>query len=97
PTGQRALIEKGENIADWDEIRTVHYWQRIYQWQRMPLPTQDAIALFGQERTREESYRRALEHAVHGIIDLAADGTLTSVKEEAASLFGYDNVRELRQ
>jgi diguanylate cyclase (GGDEF)-like protein/PAS domain S-box-containing protein len=97
PSGQRALIEDGENIADWDDIRTVHYGQRIYQWQRMPLPTQDAIALFGQERTREESYRRALEHAVHGIIDLAADGTLTSVNEEAATLFGYDNVRELRQ
>ncbi|MBR9781504.1 MAG: GGDEF domain-containing protein, partial [Rhodospirillales bacterium] len=51
PSGQRALIEDGENIADWDDIRTVHYGQRIYQWQRMPLPTQDAIALFGQERT----------------------------------------------
>ncbi|WP_339860158.1 sensor domain-containing protein [Thalassospira alkalitolerans] len=97
PAGQRALIEEGEDIADWDEIRTVHYGQRIYQWQRMPLPAQDAVALFGEERTREESYRRALENAVHGIIDLAADGTLTSVNEETATLFGYENVRELRQ
>lgn len=94
PKGQRRI---GIVSEDEDPIRTVHYGHRIFQWQQSPLPGGSAIAFYGQERTREESYRRALEHAVQGIVDISAEGTITSVNEEAARLFGYDSVRDLKQ
>ncbi len=97
PSDQRDLINKDGPQFDAQNLRTVHYGQRFFQWQYMPLFGTDFIVLFGQERTREESYRRALEHAVHGIIDLNAEGTITSVNEETATLFNYDSVREVIQ
>ncbi|MEE3045119.1 MAG: EAL domain-containing protein [Pseudomonadota bacterium] len=97
PSDQRALVDHDGPQFDAENSRTVHYEQRFFQWQCMPLFGADFVVLFGQERTREESYRRALEHAVHGIIELSADGTITSVNEETASLFNYDSVREVMQ
>ena len=97
PKDQRALVAPDGPQFDTDSSRTLHYGQRFFQWQCMPLLGADHVVLFGQERTREESYRRALEHAVHGIIDLDADGTVTSVNEETAALFNFDTVREVVQ
>jgi len=97
PSGQRDLVNKDGTQFDAQNLRTVHYGQRFFQWQCMPLLGTDFTVLFGQERTREESYRRALEHAVHGIIDLNAEGTITSVNEETARLFNYDSAREVVQ
>lgn len=97
PGEQRALVDQDGPQFDGDGPRTVHYGQRFFQWQYMPLLGMDYVVLFGQERTREESYKRALEHAVHGIIELNAEGTITHVNEEAATLFNYDSVREVIQ
>jgi diguanylate cyclase (GGDEF)-like protein/PAS domain S-box-containing protein len=97
PGDQRALVTDNGTQFDADHTRTVHYGQRFFQWQFITLGISDCFVLFGQERTREESYRRALEHAVHGIIELNADGDITSVNEETAALFNYDSVREVMQ
>ncbi|MBC05911.1 MAG: GGDEF domain-containing protein [Thalassospira sp.] len=97
PNDQRPLVSENGPQFDSDNTRTMHYGQRFFFWQYITLDTSGCLVLFGQERTREESYRRALEHAVHGIIELNAEGTITSVNEETASLFNYDSVRELTQ
>lgn len=97
PSEQRALVTEDGPQFDEDDSRTVHYGQRFFEWRCVPLFGTDYVVLFGQERTREESYRRALEHAVHGIIDLNAEGTITSVNEETAALFSFDSVREVIQ
>ncbi|PKR55999.1 GGDEF domain-containing protein [Thalassospira marina] len=94
PNGQRPLSgppEEGEHL------RSVHYGQRIFQWRRTFLVDNCGIALFGRDCTREESYRRALEHAVQGIVDLAPDGRMTSVSDAVASLFGYDNAAAVKR
>ncbi len=97
PSDQRPLVSDEGPQFDTDSPRTVHYGQRFFQWQYITLENSGCLVLFGQERTREESYRRALEHAVHGIIELNAEGTITNVNEETASLFNYDSVREVTQ
>ncbi|WP_249742180.1 sensor domain-containing protein [Thalassospira tepidiphila] len=97
PRDQRALVGEDGPQFNSDNTRTVHYGQRFFQWQYITLDTSGCLVLFGQEHTREESYRRALEHAVHGIIELNAEGTITNVNEETASLFNYGSVRELTQ
>ena len=97
PGDQRALVTEQGVQFDADSTRTVHYGQRFFQWQYLNLEMANCLVLFGQERTREESYRRALEHAVHGIIELNAEGTITSVNEETAALFSYDSVRDVKQ
>jgi diguanylate cyclase (GGDEF)-like protein/PAS domain S-box-containing protein len=97
PSDQRALVSEDGPQFDADNTRTVHYGQRFFLWQYTTLDMSGYLVLFGQERTREESYRRALEHAVHGIIELNAEGEITTVNEEAASLFNYDSVSEVIQ
>ncbi|OSQ39768.1 sensor domain-containing protein [Thalassospira mesophila] len=88
PNGQRPL----SGPAEPDEtMRSVHYGQRIFQWRRTFLADNGGIALFGRDCTREESYRRALEHAVHGIVDLSADGRVTAVSDAVAPLFGFED------
>ncbi len=94
PNGQRPLTGPTE---EGEYLRSVHYGQRIFQWRRTELLNDRGIALFGRDCTREESYRRALEHAVQGIVDLTADGRLTSVSEAVAPLFGYDSAEEVKQ
>ncbi|MDP2698739.1 EAL domain-containing protein [Thalassospira sp.] len=92
PPEQRPL-----RIDDMDhhQARVAHYGNRIFHWQKSLLPGDCGVALFAQERTREESYRRALEHAVHGILDLAPDGSISNVSAETAILFGFDSPAEL--
>lgn len=97
PVDQRALVNQDGPQFDGKNSRTVHYGQRFFQWQYMRLFGTGFVVLFGQERTREESYKRALEHAVHGIIELDAEGTVTHVNEETATLFNYDNASEVIQ
>ncbi|WP_417805876.1 EAL and GGDEF domain-containing protein [Thalassospira lucentensis] len=97
PNDQRALFgADGPQFND-DFARTVHYGQRFFVWQYMTLLGTDYVVLFGQERTREESYHRALRHVVHGIVDVNAQGTLISVTEETATLFNFDSVRDVVQ
>ncbi|MCC9623990.1 EAL domain-containing protein [Thalassospira sp. MA62] len=97
PKDQRPLISEDGLQFDDDNTRTVHYGQRFFFWQYISLAASSCIVLSGQERTREESYRRALEHAVHGLIELSAAGTITHVNQEAATLFGFDRVRDAIQ
>ncbi len=97
PTDQRALVSKDGPQFGADNARTVHYGQRFFLWQYIALDVCNCLVLFGQERTREESYRRALEHAVHGIIELNAQGTISYVNEETAALFSYDSTSELTE
>ncbi|WP_073953630.1 bifunctional diguanylate cyclase/phosphodiesterase [Thalassospira sp. TSL5-1] len=94
PNGQRPLTGLPE---EGDYLRSVHYGQRIFQWRRTELLDHRGIALFGRDCTREESYRRALEHAVQGIVDLTPDGRVTSVSDAVAPLFGYDSTAEVKR
>ncbi|WP_114089054.1 bifunctional diguanylate cyclase/phosphodiesterase [Thalassospira profundimaris] len=94
PKDQRPLTGQSE---PGEYLRSVHYGQRIFQWRRTELLDNSGIALFGRDCTREESYRRALEHSVQGIVDLSPDGRLTSVSEAVAPLFGYDSTIEVKR
>ncbi|MEQ5775103.1 EAL domain-containing protein [Thalassospira sp. NFXS8] len=94
PNGQRPLC----GPADQGEaLRSVYYGQRMFQWRRTFLADQGGVAWFGRDCTREESYRRALEHAVQGIVDLSAEGRVTAVSDAVAPLFGYDDAAAVRQ
>jgi diguanylate cyclase (GGDEF)-like protein/PAS domain S-box-containing protein len=94
PGGQRPLSGPAE---PGQTMRSVHYGQRIFQWRRTFLADNGGFAWFGRDCTREESYRRALEHAVQGILDLSADGQVTEVSEAVAPLFGFEDTASVKQ